>query len=154
MTTKTDTASIMSCLQADHERLDGLMKDTRTLLGSGDAEGAAAFFKQFRKGLLRHIEIEEGLLFPAFESATGMQENGPTSVMRHEHTEIKRLLGLIEDLFEGSHPDAGEFESLRSALVALLHEHNQKEERILYPMCDRLIDIEGRRDILTRMEGY
>ena len=47
-----------------------------------------------------------------------------------------------------------EFESLRSALVALLHEHNVKEERILYPMTDRMLPPPQRADLVRRMQEY
>lgn len=153
MTAKTGTPSVTDCLQADHARLDGLMNDARSLLGNGDSESATAFFGQFRKGLMRHIDVEESLLFPAFEKATGMSQGGPTEVMRREHVEIKRIMGEIETLFTQPRPDFKKFDALRAALVAVLSEHNDKEEKILYPMCDRAIDADGRREIVARMEG-
>lgn len=154
MTTNTQAGTVYDYLQGDHRRLDGVMEACKTLAASGDARGAAAKFENFRSGLLRHIRIEEEMLFPAFEGATGLAEGGPTTVMRHEHQEIQRLLGLIADLFAGANPDMNEFESLRSALVALLHEHNVKEERILYPMTDRMLPPAQRTDLVRRMQEY
>jgi len=153
MTANTQSPNIMDCLQADHARLDGLMNDTKTVLASGDTESAGVFFGQFRKGLLKHIDIEEGSLFPAFENATGMRGGGPTAVMRSEHAEIKKILGEMETLFSGAAPDFKTFDALRSALVAILTDHNEKEEKVLYPMCDRVIDVAGRQEIVSKMEG-
>jgi len=153
MTDKTTTSSVTDCLQADHDRLDGLMNDIKSLLGNGDSESAAAFFGQFRKGLLKHIDVEESFLFPAFEKASGMSQGGPTEVMRREHVEIKKIVGEMEDLFGSPRPEFKRFDALRTALVGVLSEHNDKEEKILYPMCDRAIDEGGRRDIVARMEG-
>ncbi len=152
--TTTQTATVMEYLSGDHRRLDGIMEACRSQAARSDMAGAGLRFSEFREGLLRHIRIEEELLFPAFEGATGLDQGGPTEVMRHEHAEIQRLLDLMKDLFASTEPDPAEFESLRSALVALLHEHNVKEERILYPMTDRMMPPAQRRDLVRRMQGY
>jgi iron-sulfur cluster repair protein YtfE (RIC family) len=153
MTDKGQT--VTDYLMNDHRRLDGLMKTCRDLVEAGDMKGASATYAFFRQGLKRHIKIEEGILFPEFETATGLARNsGPTGVMLHEHAEIVRLLDLIEDLFESAAPAPAEFESLRSALVALLHEHNGKEERILYPMTDRMVQPAALSDLVARMKAF
>ena len=41
--------------------------------------------------MLRHFEMEEAVLFPAFEEATGMTQ-GPTMVMHAEHVQMKGVL--------------------------------------------------------------
>jgi len=66
------------------------------------------------------------------------REGGPTGVMRYEHMEIIRLLGIVAALFESGQPAREEFDRVHASLVALLHEHNMKEERIIYPMTDRM----------------
>jgi len=155
MNTQTRSDTVSDYLQGDHRRLELLMETCKALIEAGDAKGAAAEFTQFRQGLMRHIKIEEGMLFPEFEAATGLdREGGPTGVMRHEHGEIIRLLDLIRDLLAAAQPSASEFESLRSALVALLHEHNVKEERILYPMTDRMVAPDKLKDLVRRMRSF
>ena len=152
--TTTQASTVMGYLSTDHRRLDGLMEECRGLADLGDMAGATTKFNAFREGLQRHIRIEEELLFPEFEMATGLSEGGPTGVMRHEHLEIRRLMELINDLFRGPNPSLTEFESLRSALYALLHEHNVKEERILYPMTDRMVPPKQREDLVRKMQAY
>lgn len=155
MTAGMSLDTVMDYLMTDHRRLDGIMENCRDLAASGNMSGAGAKFIEFRKGLLRHIKIEEGLLFPEFELATGLDKrSGPTGVMRHEHAEIIRLLDLIQDVFESDQPAASEFESLRSAVVALLQEHNGKEERILYPMTDRMMPGPRLRELVGKMKEF
>ena len=140
--------------------IDALQEATVLEFGTpwcGHCNGAqpliAAAFARFPQ--VRHIKIEEGLLFPEFESATGLDKSsGPTGVMRHEHAEIIRLLDLIQDVFESAQPASSEFESLRSAVVALLHEHNGKEERILYPMTDRMVPGPRLRELVCKMKDF
>jgi iron-sulfur cluster repair protein YtfE (RIC family) len=154
MTVKTQATTVMEYLQADHRQLDGIMEACKAAAASGDLPTAAARFAEFREGLLRHIRIEEEMVFPAFEGASGLGEGGPTAVMRYEHAEIQRLLGLTAEILVGAAPDAAELESLRSALVALLHEHNVKEERILYPMTDRMLPPPQRLDLVRKIQEF
>ena len=154
MTDRT-SQTVTDYLMNDHRRLDGLMQSCRGLVEAGDMKGASATYAGFHQGLKRHIKIEEGILFPEFETATGLARNsGPTGVMLHEHAEIVRLLDLIKDLLEGAAPAPAEFESLRSALVALLHEHNGKEERILYPMTDRMVPPAALNELVAKMKAF
>ena len=155
MTAETKIDSAMEYLQGDHRRLDGLMQSCKTAAETGDMKTAAETFSEFRNGLMRHIKIEEGLLFPEFETATGLdRRGGPTGVMRYEHEEIIRLLDSLRDLFAEPQPSAGDFERLRSSLVALLHEHNMKEERILYPMTDRLVSPPQLAELCRKMRQF
>lgn len=133
----------MEYLQADHRRLDVLIEACRAAAVAGEIDAAVRHFTEFRAGLLRHIRIEEELLFPEFEAATGLGPSiGPTAVMRYEHEEIARLVGLIHDLFAGAEPGVAEFERLHDTLMALLRAHTGKEERVLYPMTDRMVPAE------------
>ena len=73
--------TVMEYLMTDHRRLDGIMETCRDLAAAGNMSAAASKFGEFRKGLMRHIKIEEGLLFPEFEMATGLdRSSGPTGV--------------------------------------------------------------------------
>ena len=126
-------------LQADHRRLDRLMEDSLDRARAGDRAAAARSFAAFREGLIRHIAIEEWLLFPLFESATGLRfQGGPTDVMKQEHVEIIRHIDLIAELLDDADPPNGTFERHAAALAALIEEHSMKEERLLYPMTDRM----------------
>jgi iron-sulfur cluster repair protein YtfE (RIC family) len=155
MPTRNRTDSVTDYLQGDHRRLDALMERCRGLVQAGNVAEAASVFAEFREGLLRHIRIEEELLFPEFEQATGLERtSGPTGVMHSEHLEIQRLLDDLRGMFESKPPAAQEFEPIRSALVALLSEHNAKEERILYPMSDQMVPAGRLETLIDRMKSY
>jgi len=144
--------SVSDYLEADHRRLDDILLRTQAKVAAGDMAGAAVLFAPFHDGLLRHIRIEEDLVFPDFEAATGMGGGGgPTGVMRTEHTEIKRLLALLKTHLGSAAPAAAEFERLRAALVAVLSGHNMKEEQILYPMTDRMVPAARLRDLMSKI---
>jgi len=133
-----DTVTKILC--RDHRRLDGLLADAKRSLAASELARAAALFAGFREGLERHIVAEEEVLFPAFETLTGMGA-GPTRVMRAEHAEIRKLMSEIAARLAGGGAE-GHTTPLAS-LTALLYAHNGKEERILYPATDRAASAAG-----------
>jgi len=141
--------TIASFFQKDHERLDRFFDEFQAVKAC-DAIGAREHFENFRRGLERHMAWEEEILFPLFESKTGMASGGPTQVMRLEHEQLKGLMkSLGEKMKQEELGDEGE----ESALLGLLAQHNQKEENILYPMIDQSITKEERKRIFDKINA-
>lgn len=139
--------SISAYLVSDHRRLDALAADAARLVREGALAAAAVPFAQFVGGLNRHIDIEEQVLFPAFERAAGASA-ACTIVMRAEHVEIRRCLDRVRGSLERG--DADEFERAMHGLTQLVARHDMKEERVLYPMADRALRSESER-LVARM---
>lgn len=142
--------NISRFFEADHDRLDGLFKNFQKNKRTNFPE-ARESFKNFKRGLERHIVWEEEILFPLFEAKTGITQGGPTAVMRLEHREIKETLGQIHEKVRGQNPET---EAEEGRLLGVLEEHNHKEEHILYPMIDELASEEDRRRVFQKMESY
>ena len=102
---------------------------------------AAEFVKGFADGC--HHRKEEGALFPALESAGVPRQGGPIGVMLAEHEEGRRLTrgmrAAAEKLEAGSVAFRGEVVQAARAYVALLRQHIAKEDTVLFPMADRLL---------------
>jgi hemerythrin-like domain-containing protein len=81
--------------------------------------------------------MEEEVLFPAFEQATGMTDGGPTFVMRSEHDQMRGLLEQMETAADGG--DRDELIDLGDTLLMLIQQHNQKEEQMLYPLAEQAL---------------
>jgi len=105
---------IHELLSRDHERLDRVL--------SLDEQDYAAF----RSGLLRHIGIEERLLFPAIRA-----HHGDLLLLRQLHRDHAALSALLVPP-----PTAVEIDQIRSVLAA----HNPLEENSggLYDLVDQL----------------
>ncbi len=133
----------------DHDRLDGMLERALGHAREGDWSSVRVLLEDFRHGLFRHIEIEEGILFPAFEEATGMFERGPTMVMRHEHLDIKVAVdGMVCGAKDG---DLDEVTRCRTVLLGVLSDHNAKEEQILYPQTDRMLDERALGELVVKL---
>ena len=110
----------------------------------GDADG---YHARFCRAIEAHLGAEESLLFPAFESSTGLQ-GGPTQVMREEHAQMR---GILEQVTEAiSERQFETYADLCEMLLILIRQHNLKEENILYPLCDRSL-AQGSQELLSRL---
>lgn len=90
----------------------------------------------FLAELERHIAVEEELLFPAFEERTGM-DGGPTAMMRIEHEQMRGLFAEMRAALAAR--DAAGYLAAARTLLALLQQHNAKEENMMYPMLDEAL---------------
>lgn len=127
----------------DHRDCDALWAE----LEQAPAERQLELWRAFDKALRRHFAMEEEVLFPAIENATGMHGPGPTMVMRMEHGQMRALL----DQMEGA-AASGDMDSVidqGDTLLMLIQQHNVKEEGMLYPLADQALEpqweqLEGR----------
>ena len=139
-------ATILEFMSDDHNRLDAIFDE---LAGEATPAGASELFADFKAGLSRHIGWEEDILFPIFEDASGMHDSGPTAVMRMEHRQIEKVLEEIDlKVSEGELTALG---GLQKDLLAVLGPHNDKEEGILYPATDEMIDDAERQQVIAKL---
>jgi uncharacterized protein (DUF2249 family) len=144
--------AVTECLMTDHRRLDAILAETGALVAAGDFGGAGRQFDAFACGLDRHIGMEEQVLFPVFEQATGITTGGPTEVMRQEHVAIRGFVAAAAAAIRAR--EAGAFSAAVLSLRDTLGPHNVKEEHILYPMTDNAAGgARERDDIVRRMQA-
>ena len=143
--------SLDETFRQDHRRCDECWAGVEAAVEAGKAEDIAAAWQRFDRAQRRHLELEEEILFPAFEAATGMTQ-GPTEVMRGEHAQIRGLLDQMDATLAAG--DTQELLDLGDTLMLLIQQHNQKEEHMLYPMSDRALDAQwaGLQAELKRFE--
>jgi hemerythrin-like domain-containing protein len=126
-----ETSSPSAFFASDHAACDALWAAVEAAAEKKDRAALAAAFATFAAAMRRHFDMEEQVLFPAFEQQTGMTA-GPTRVMRSEHAQMRALLeqmaGVVDD--GDAVLDHGD------TLLMLIQQHNRKEEGVLYPMCD------------------
>lgn len=132
---ETDAASgtammpLGELLERDHERLDELWDNAMTLWRE-DSARSREILGQFQQGLLRHIQVEEELLFPFFEARGTTADHHLVEFLLDEHTQIRAALqSTLEQL--GS--DSADPEEVTVVLRNVLWAHNTREEGALYP---------------------
>jgi hypothetical protein len=126
-------------LADDHDRLDKFLSSA--LKPSGEVDLAS--YAEFRAGLLRHIGIEEKILFPASQRANGGIPFPTVARLHRDHGALALLLVPT--------PAADIVAEVRSILDA----HNDIEEGPdgVYAACDRLLGSELQA-VLEQLKAY
>lgn len=129
------------------ERVLAALEQAADKLESGQKVGAQFFINatDFIKGFAdgcHHVK-EEGVLFPAIEAARVPTQGGPVGVMLVEHEEGRRLTrnmrAAAEQLAAGDQSATAELIKNARAYARLLYQHIDKEDRVLFPMADRMV---------------
>jgi hemerythrin-like domain-containing protein len=103
-----------------------------------------------------HHGKEEDRLFPAMEAKGMPREGGPIGVMLMEHDMGREFVRQMADNLEAaSNGDAGalhKFAAGARGYVQLLRSHIMKEDQILFPMADRLMDQNDQEKLLKQFD--
>ena len=86
---------IQQFMAQDHRDCDENFVQFENAIVTKDWPCLSDFWKNFSKRLLAHFDMEESILFPAFEQATQMS-GGPTAVMRGQHDQMRLMLQEID----------------------------------------------------------
>jgi len=136
-------------LTPEHRECDTIFAEAEAAAAKGDFATAKEKFLEFADETLLHFKKEEDEFFPLFEQVTG-SEQGPTMVMKHEHEQVRGLMGKMAQAIESEDKDA--YLSLAESMMILLQQHNMKEEQMLYAMADRLFDSAKKEELINKMK--
>lgn len=143
-------STILEFLGSDHHACDDLFASAEAAVAQKNWDSARSLFGAFQTAMGRHLVMEEDVLFPAFESRTGMT-SGPTEVMRMEHAQMRDLLEEMAKAVAAGNQNG--YLGLSETLNMLMQQHNLKEENMLYPMSDRVLGSESEA-VIHAMEAH
>lgn len=126
--------TISSFLTQDHRNCDEEFAKLENAVASGNWVEVEKVFEAFYADMIHHFDMEEKVMFPTFETKTGMQ-GGPTQVMRMEHQQMIQVLQQMKN--DVLNKDNNHFFGLSETLMMLMQQHNMKEEQMLYRMADQ-----------------
>lgn len=121
---------------SDHRRLELILAQATVQEDQIDPE----LYHQFRTGLLKHIKMEEKILFPAAQRANGGIALPLAAKLRLDHGAITSLMVLPPD------------KTILKVLLHVLNEHDLLEEQPggMYELCEKLTEAET-QNILTQL---
>ena len=99
-----------------------------------------------------HHGKEEFILFPRMEQAGVPRKNGPIGAMLIEHDQARDLIKCLKVTVE--EVDMEKFEKVLVAYSQLLRAHIEKENNILFPMADHLLDDAEQEKLFERFEEH
>lgn len=141
-------STILSYMSHDHRECDALLAQAEETVQAENETLAKEQLQEFTYRMDLHFRREEKILFPAFEEETGMFQ-GPTTVMKMEHDQMRTVFGQIGNALANN--DLDQIEGILETLVILMQQHNAKEEQILYSGCDE--SISNGADIIEKMKA-
>lgn len=115
---------------------------------------AADFVAGFADG--GHHRKEEDILFPAMTERDMPGDSGPVAVMLQEHEEGRRFTAgfraAAEQMRDGD--SVASMDVVRNALdyVNLLREHIMKEDNVLFPMAEQVLDADKMQEVSRAFE--
>ena len=134
-------STIKEYLTAHHGECDELFANMEDAV-SKSIESAKAAYEAFAKETEKHFQREERVMFFEFEQKTGMTQ-GPTAVMRHEHTQMRNLIEEMGKAIDAK--DKDKFFGNSETLMILMQQHNMKEEQMLYTIAQQHLSAESDR---------
>jgi myo-inositol catabolism protein IolC len=118
----------------DHHRIDQMLN--KATENADDIE--IGYYHQFRTGLLKHIKMEEKILFPAAQKANGNVSLPLAAKLRLDHAALTSLMVVPPSV------------EVIKVLCFILDKHDLLEEEPggMYDVCERLT--EGETDALLQ----
>ena len=136
-------STIKEYLTLDHRKCDELFADMEYKASISLAD-AKEIVEKFVAQTERHFQLEERIVFEEFEQKTGMTQ-GPTQIVRHEHSQVRNLMKELLDAISQNNKD--KFFGTSETLMILMQQHNMKEEQMLYPLVQQHLDDDSDRII-------
>ena len=142
-------ASIKEFMTKDHRDCDDTFAEMEQKANSEGLAAAKELYSKMAAEIEHHFQMEERVVFPAFEEKTGMTE-GPTQMMRMEHVQMRSLIKEIGEAIEEDNKDR--FFGLTETMMIMVQQHNMKEEQMLYTMIQQHMSVENDQ-IMMLMES-
>lgn len=128
--------TICDYLMHDHKRCDELFMAVDTAIAQKNWPQAELAFQRFSEATLAHLDSEESIVFPAFENAIP-DAAGPIAMLRMEHQRIKGIVARMEEAL--CRQDYCDLFLHAETFTILMQQHSLKEEDMLYPLLDRIL---------------
>lgn len=101
-----------------------------------------------------HHGKEENLMFPAMEKAGIQNEGGPIGQMLAEHNQGRQFIAEMDASVTDSVLLAQRFAQAAAGYINLMRAHIEKENRVLFPMGDKLLPMNEQAHLLTQFEEF
>jgi len=117
-----------------------------------DIEEIVDFFKLFADKC--HHGKEEGFMFPAMQRAGVQNEGGPIAQMLLEHDEGRKYIADMGSSIDNGAINGRNFIQAARNYISLMREHIDKENRVLFPLGDKIIPMDEQQQLLEQFEEF
>jgi len=122
---------VIQLLKKDHKMVQKMFKEFEDLSGSRGAQKKPAIVDQIREALTVHAQVEEELVYPAFQENRSMKDL--VSEAKEEHQIAKYLLSGLE----GMQPGDEQYDAKVKVLCEYVMHHVKEEEKEIFPQAQK-----------------
>ncbi len=134
-------STIKDYMTKEHRACDESFADMENAVHEENWKEAKRLFELFASDLLYHFDMEEKVMFPAFETRSASAHCNPTPMMIMEHEQMKILVQDMRTDVDAKNKE--HFFGLSETLMMTMQQHNMKEEQMMYPMVDEVMEAEN-----------
>ncbi|TAM50827.1 MAG: hemerythrin domain-containing protein [Burkholderiaceae bacterium] len=142
--------SINDYMMNDHREVDAIFERARNAAEAADWAGVERDGEMFLRRIERHIEMEEKILFPAFDEVSGMSGAGPSQTMSSEHELMRPMFTQMREATQAN--NMASYLQAANSLHELLQQHNMKEEQMMYPMADQALGQQAAQSLVGELK--
>lgn len=142
---------IAEYMTQDHRACDESFATMENAVNDENWTEAKNLFESFASDLNYHFDMEEEVMFPAFEARSASAHCNPTPVMLMEHAQMRQALDQMREDIDSKNKD--HFFGLSESLMMTMQQHNMKEEQMMYPMVDQAMEAENAM-LLEQMKEF
>ena len=128
-------------MRDDHRACDTKFADMENAVANNNWSKGKKLFEKFASDLLHHFDMEEKVMFIAFEARSANAHCNPTPVMIMEHTQMRNIIDSMREKLDTKDKDG--FFGDSETLMMTMQQHNMKEEQMMYPMIDEVMGEES-----------
>ncbi len=144
-----------------HRQLDEEFLSHQEAVLSLDINRAIKTLKRYEAQLLTHMQDEEQLLIPIYQTRTGTIPGGGVELFLGEHKKMRVFITEFHEALRGmrAQPES----RLKRSIIALMdrqtmykslvEHHGLREKNVLYPWLDRVASEEERALLLIQYQG-
>ncbi len=140
---KKNKDSILKVMIVHHGLLEGLLKDIQESLEK-DGLRVLDLLEEFQWELKKHIFSEEKVIFQLYKKENS-EIRELIKKIEQSHTEMMDVLGdLKDDFVTEAKKDITDFQKM-------IEKHKKIEEEKLYPLLDKELDTETKKQIISQI---
>ncbi|MGE8406354.1 MAG: hemerythrin domain-containing protein [Pseudomonas sp.] len=136
-------------LEDDHQRVKSLLTELSESTERGIKKRTELLAKLEREITL-HTQLEEQILYPAFKSEGGKEEDVMYYEAKEEHRTVDSL--VLPDL-QHTDPGTPEFSGRVKVVKELLEHHIEEEEKEMFPQARKLLGKARLDELGAQMEA-
>ena len=118
----------------EHREMEARLEGLEELAGGGHWDKAAEIVARQKAHLVHHIDVEERIVYPAFETVADDEGRRTLAFLRKRHQELPVFFDELADAVAAH--DHEDVQDTLQTLLRIVADHHATEERDVFPLFE------------------